>query len=722
MTLIAPSTILSASKATRSLQSPRFVFHCCSLFDTELTQRQERYHLSARSIPGQWPEEYLCVEEAATPIHTGTFFSTAARFATSVTLEAFKIPFRLVQRFTRQQQIRAVPIIRDDGASKRRLVDAGLGPTTSTRRHGSGDCENILRQHLRNPDDVTHDHLPSFWVNTPSTASFGTPHPEDQLENDIDDSLDWSMEDIDSGTVPCNPKTGLSMGASWSQRRRRKTITPNSQFAKLKKSSATPMRKQLLKKQLRTVEAAIVPSPIQQHPDHTLASTLPYSISINDLKKTKPEPPASPNAPAVIANVQGASAQYQTELKARENLAAGARASAERSHYNTDDIIDIDLSHHPDTSNIDSTITPHTPKHSPPHRKQLRWAPQSNIKTFYFDERVSEMLDSALESIRSPTPKSNSDDDESSEDVQEATLEEPEARSDLHGSVNGSSLDRSLEETQLSKELIQGLEEDFKNLFSQASLPAPKPLISPLSDKERAQLDDIVTKSKHGRDEAYPIVPHKVSARDFGTLLPALFNGSAKAWLNDEIVNEYLVMLVKQLNKSVSFSFKRGGPAPPYHAFSSHWYNSIKGGVKNVERWANRAGLGGEKFLDAKVILYPICDSSHWRLLAVKPQERIIEYLDSLGWDGDKYVDKLRLYLKHELKEFYKEEEWTVVEQQRSSRQLNGSDCGVFVLLNALALLRGDDTKKVIACNGMLEARERMAITIITGHASELDH
>lgn len=126
--------------------------------------------------------------------------------------------------------------------------------------------------------------------------------------------------------------------------------------------------------------------------------------------------------------------------------------------------------------------------------------------------------------------------------------------------------------------------------------------------------------------------------------------------------------------------------------------------------------------MDAKLVLYPICDNSHWRLLAVKPQDRTIEYLDSLGWDGDKYVTKLREYLQHELKELYKADEWTVVELQRSSRQLNGSDCGVFVLLNALVLLRGDDTKKVIACNGMLEARERMAITLLTGHAAELDY
>ncbi|KAH6614008.1 hypothetical protein C7974DRAFT_321180, partial [Boeremia exigua] len=208
---------------------------------------------------------------------------------------------------------------------------------------------------------------------------------------------------------------------------------------------------------------------------------------------------------------------------------------------------------------------------------------------------------------------------------------------------------------------------------------------------------------------------------DFGTLLPHLFNGSAKAWLNDEIVNQYLITITKILNDECGFVYKRGGPAPPYHAFSSHWYTSIKGGVKKVERWASRAGLGGIQFLDAKVVLFPVCDGSHWRLLAVKPQDRTIEYFDSLGWEGGRYVAKLGEYLQHELGEGWRGEEWTVAPVQRSARQLNGSDCGVFALLNAVAVVRGAGAEGVVAYNGMEEARERLAMTIITGEAQELE-
>lgn len=745
MTSVVPSppTFLTAwtltSATTSSRQSLRFVLYCRSLSDSELTPQQTRYTSPKRIIPGQWPDEQSYIDDSSAPTKSGsTFFTTAARFATSLTLEVFKLPYRLVQRFTRPRQIRVVSIIREDGASKKRLVDAGLAeqPTTPTRRRVPGDRHGSPQQHSRNTE-ITRDRLPSLWVKSPTpspqfdgydtpphTPQFNSPqYSEGVQDDDIDDSLDWSMDDVDSGTPLHSPQTDSPTGMRWPNR---KIISPNSQFAILKRSSVTPMRKQLLKKQLRAVEAVTATSPIQQPPNHTLASPIPHDLTISDLKKKSLESSVlSINAPTIAANAQEASAWYKAELEARQNQEADARATTELEYYSPASI-DIGLSFLPDASSSEFEIL-HSPTPSPRRRKTVRWSSQSNVKPFYFDERISEMLDSTLESIRSPPPKPDfdDDDDEGSEDLEEATFEEPDLEYTCADPVDGPSLDDFLEESQLSSELLGDLQEDFKQLLAlePAAPPPPRPLVAPLSDEERDCLEDIARKSEHGHNQGFVIVPNKVTARDFGTLLPEQFNGSAKAWLNDEIVDQYLALLVKQLNEDCGFTFKRGGPAPPYHAFSSHWYNSVKGGVKNVERWAGRVGLGGKQYLDAKVVLYPICDGSHWRLLAVKPRERIIEYLDSLGWDGSKYISKLQLSLKHELGELYKADEWTVLEQQRSSRQLNGSDCGVFVLLNALVLLRGDDTKKVIACNGMHEARERMAHTIITGRpTTELDY
>ncbi|KAF3035207.1 hypothetical protein E8E12_002763 [Didymella heteroderae] len=596
-----------------------------------------------RYVPGQWPQEDLNAANETAPASRASSFTTLARFAANLRLGVLNIPERLRKLFARPQQIVAVPVIREDGSCKRRLIDAGLEPTTPTH----GDSQRT-----------------GLWLEM-------SPSPEYTEDLQGDSSADWPMEEFDSGTPSLPPRRILPLKAS-------RVRSPIALFNLPQRPRTTPMRTQLLKRQLRTVEAVT---------------------------------PSSP-------------------LEARENRNAGARATVSSLEH-----LDPTVYFHNDLSSTFDSLR--TPSPSPSRRKTIRWAPQGRVKSYYVDERISEMLDSTLESIRSPMPKPDfrddqEEDDESSDDLQAVVLEEPETTSDSDDSVDGPSLDDhdsslfddSLEESRPSKELLDDLEEDFKNLLAQQppAPPPPKPLIAPLSGSERIQLEDLAAKSNHGKNESFPIIPDKISARDFGTLLPAMFNGSAMAWLNDEIVNQYLSVLIKTLNDDCGFIFKRGGPAPPYHAFSSHWYTSIKGGVKKVERWAGRVGLGGSQFLNAKVVLFPICDGSHWRLLAVKPQEHTIEYLDSLGWDGSKYIQKLREYLQHELKDLYIEEEWKVMELQRSSRQLNGSDCGVFVLLNALVLMLGGEHKKVIASNGMLEARERLAMTIITGKPVELEY
>lgn len=691
--------------------------------------------------------------ETVAPAPRASLFSTLARFATSVTVEAFKLPRRLKERLTRPIQILAVPVFREDGASKRRLVDAGLAPaqTRSTA--------------------AAHN-TPTSWAVSPSpspsppqpSGSFPVDVVEDSLASLLDDDLDWSMEDIDSGTpayIPTpvhKPIVGSPSYIGWIRRKEwlhvpdRKILTPKlrtpPKMGTSPKSQSdtpvTPMRKQLLKRQLRTAKA--IPSPAsplsplsRRHADAVLAAPVTSKLDVNlgDHVFRKPVPYI--NAPA---NAVTAKAHYEAEPKAREIRDADARATVARGFPHPADTIDVDLSNLSDVNDTSSSFDSlRTPSPQVSRKKSVRWASHGRSKIYYVDERVSEMLDSTLESIRSPTPKPKPEDDEDEHDNVEdndvVTFEDPDidsdASSDFDEDVDGPSMpepsaedsaEDSLEELQLSRELLDDLEEDFKNLLAKQPPPPPppKPLIEPLTDEERAQLDDLAVKSDNGKNKAYPIIPQKISARDFGTLLPHQFDGSPQAWLNDEIVNHYLAVLIKTMNDDCGFTYKKGGPAPPYHAFSSHWFTSINNGIKKVERWAGRVGLGGKQFLDAKIVLFPICDGSHWRLLAIKPKERTIEYLDSLGWDGAKYVTKLREYLQNELKDLYVAEEWEVEVLQRSVRQVNGSDCGVFVVLNALVVLRGEETKKVLACDGMLQARERVALTMVSGHAKELDY
>jgi hypothetical protein len=370
---------------------------------------------------------------------------------------------------------------------------------------------------------------------------------------------------------------------------------------------------------------------------------------------------------------------------------------------------------------------------TPPREKGVRWEKDAKCKSFYFDQKVSEMLDSTLETITSSPIREyynvfQNNHGGASNDSEAASSHRSSAASSpkitlldspaKHGGWRGVSLDtfnapdESLEECELSLELIEDLQKEMQRKLALAPPPPPlKPLIAPLSPEEEKMLQDAAAKTNHGRNASQSVVGQKLYARDFATLLPRVFNGDPRAWLNDNIVNEYLSILVAAKKKELGFVHKRNGPAPPLHAFSSFWYQT-----PDTSRWTNRFQLKGKQYLDAELILYPICDKGHWRLLVVYPQERSIEYFDSMGLSGQTYVDKLVEYLKQELGEYWIPEEWNKESCQRSEQQLNGSDCGVFTLMNALVLIRGDGPDRVLATNGMDDARKRIAATLLAGH------
>jgi hypothetical protein len=280
------------------------------------------------------------------------------------------------------------------------------------------------------------------------------------------------------------------------------------------------------------------------------------------------------------------------------------------------------------------------------------------------------------------------------------------------------SLGGYLDESQFSIELLDDLHDNILRRLALTGTPPPpepavKALVTPLSSEEQDKLKAAATATENGKQPATWLIPEKLNARDFSTLLPRLFSGDPKAWLNDNIVNEYLGLLMAEVKKEAGFEHKRGGPAPPLHSFSSFWYPTLTDRPKTIDRWAARFQLAKKQYLDADLILYPICDIGHWRLLAVKPKDRTIEYLDSLSCNGTKYINALKGYLAKELGNAWVEDEWTVMKKQRSIQQINGSDCGVFTILNALALMRGEEITKILPSDGMLDARERIAVSLL---------
>ncbi|EOA86994.1 hypothetical protein ACJQWK_08709 [Exserohilum turcicum] len=594
-----------------------------------------------------------------------------------------------------------------------------------------------------------------------SPASLYAPQPEAEIDGDDGDiSIDFSFDDILTSTPPRNPHTGSPVHVPWRSPRTvsyTKSVSPvnnkklesNSYSASScdlpqshspvgqvyqrpvlsrakehvdvaqnpkranhrtpKLPSLTPMRRQLVKLQFgaehRRIQATRLAEPRTEYTDQGFAEPGPIKITPTE---------------AVNQDLS-----YLSDASSYSHVEALSKVDASPTKADNESV-EPEFEYANDLSFLLDAPTP-------PPRRSVRWAKHAGAKPFYCDEKVSDMLDSTLEIIQSSPVRemwhnfqcngqAGSDNSHTPSSPFSSADNSPHvAANDSHandGGFHGIPLDTfdasddSLEESALSLELVQELQNDLKTKLALAPPPPPpKPLITPLSTEETDILHTAAANTSHGLKADKWVIDQKLYARDFATLLPRLFNGDPRAWLNDNIVNEYLAILVAAKKKEAGFEHKRGGPAPPVHAFSSFWYSTA-----DTSRWSNRFQLKGKQYLDAELILYPICDRGHWRLLAVYPKKRCIEYLDSMSLDGQKYIDKLVEYLKNELGDLYIADEWTQDRPQRSSQQLNGSDCGVFTLLNALALLRGDDTKLVLATNGMDDARQRIAATLLAGH------
>jgi hypothetical protein len=251
-----------------------------------------------------------------------------------------------------------------------------------------------------------------------------------------------------------------------------------------------------------------------------------------------------------------------------------------------------------------------------------------------------------------------------------------------------------------------------KEALAAARAAQAKKLIKPLPEEWKQKVDKAMA-TEHLDEALTPKPAIQLTRKDFGTLLPQPGIDAARGWLNDEIVNRFLEHITERAQQKEKWQ-AGSGPAP-YFAFSSHWMTRIvTSGAPSVSRWGRRKKIQGSNVLKVKIIYIPICVANHWTLLTILPQERKIEYLDSLGGTGQNFVAKAIEWLAYELKELWKPHEWTIV-TDRSDHQENGSDCGVFTVMNAFAVLRGFRPDEMVKAENMNLARWQIAATLLQG-------
>lgn len=198
-----------------------------------------------------------------------------------------------------------------------------------------------------------------------------------------------------------------------------------------------------------------------------------------------------------------------------------------------------------------------------------------------------------------------------------------------------------------------------------------------------------------------------VSRADLLTLSPG-------EWLNDEVINFYLQLIVAHASK------------PPtglqIHAFNTFFYAKLsEDGYGAVRRWTKRVDIFAKD-----VILVPIHLGMHWCMAAINMRKKRFEYYDSLGGKNSACLRALREYVvaEHADKKgggggAIDLSGWTDYMPSRDEipQQKNGFDCGVFACMFAEAIAR--DAPFAFTQKDMPALRQRMAYEIAEGKLIE---
>ncbi|KAG7544213.1 Ulp1 protease family C-terminal catalytic domain, partial [Arabidopsis thaliana x Arabidopsis arenosa] len=198
----------------------------------------------------------------------------------------------------------------------------------------------------------------------------------------------------------------------------------------------------------------------------------------------------------------------------------------------------------------------------------------------------------------------------------------------------------------------------------------------PLKEEEVAQV-----KSAFSRSNGMKIlVSHKKSNIDIsGETLQCLMPNQ---WLNDEVINLYLELLKERETRDPQKNFFK------CHFFNTFFYIKLVSGsgynYKAVSKWTTKRKLG-YALIDCDIIFVPIHIGIHWSLAVINNRERKFLYFDSLVSEVDRTIlNALAKYLVDEAKEKSKKNidvsSWDMEYVKECPQQLNGDDCGMFML------------------------------------------
>ncbi|TRY54301.1 hypothetical protein DNTS_021281 [Danionella cerebrum] len=142
-------------------------------------------------------------------------------------------------------------------------------------------------------------------------------------------------------------------------------------------------------------------------------------------------------------------------------------------------------------------------------------------------------------------------------------------------------------------------------------------------------------------------------------------------WLNDEVINFYMNLLVERSKQP---------DLPSAYTFNTFFFPKLRSsGYSAVRRWTKKVDI-----FSFDIILVPVHLGVHWCLSVVDFRNKSITYFDSMGGNNDEACRTLLNYLRQENEDKKGRKlvtsEWTLKSKRPNEipQQMNGSDCGMF--------------------------------------------
>ncbi|KAG0495718.1 hypothetical protein HPP92_000409 [Vanilla planifolia] len=152
-------------------------------------------------------------------------------------------------------------------------------------------------------------------------------------------------------------------------------------------------------------------------------------------------------------------------------------------------------------------------------------------------------------------------------------------------------------------------------------------------------------------------------------------------WLNDEVINLYLELLMERERREPKKFLK-------CHFFNTFFCKKLTSGVNGydfsaVRRWTTQKKLG-YALVECDKLFVPIHKTEHWCLVVIDIKDQAFLYLDSLGGVDTSVLKFMECYLVEEASDksgkVINTSSWKKGSINDLPKQKNGWDCGMFML------------------------------------------